>query len=265
MRRHPRQGQGQARQDHARSLADDDAVIVEGVNLVKRHIKPTPKHAAGRHPRERSADPRLEGHADRPEDGQAHARPIGQGRRTATKVRVAKSGAGAVLDVKTKNEASSRRLAMAEYVAASARRSTTKEVVAGADEAVRLQEPDAGAAPAEDRRQHGPRRGRAEPEDHRRRGRRADARSPARSRSSPAPRSRSRPSSCARACRSASMVTLRRERMWEFVDRLVTLALPRVRDFRGVSPQGLRRRAATTRSASRSRSSSPRSTTTRST
>ncbi len=32
-------------------------------------------------------------------------------------------------------------------------------------------------------------------------------------------------------------VTLRRERMWEFFDRLVTLSLPRVRDFRGVSPR----------------------------
>jgi large subunit ribosomal protein L5 len=32
-----------------------------------------------------------------------------------------------------------------------------------------------------------------------------------------------------------AMVTLRRERMWEFLDRLVTLALPRVRDFRGTS------------------------------
>lgn len=30
-------------------------------------------------------------------------------------------------------------------------------------------------------------------------------------------------------------VTLRRDRMWEFLDRLVTLSLPRVRDFRGVS------------------------------
>jgi large subunit ribosomal protein L5 len=30
------------------------------------------------------------------------------------------------------------------------------------------------------------------------------------------------------------MVTLRRERMWEFLDRFVNLALPRVRDFRGV-------------------------------
>ena len=32
-------------------------------------------------------------------------------------------------------------------------------------------------------------------------------------------------------------VTLRRERMWEFFDRLVTLSLPRVRDFRGISPR----------------------------
>ena len=33
------------------------------------------------------------------------------------------------------------------------------------------------------------------------------------------------------------MVTLRRERMWEFFDRLVSLALPRVRDFKGISPR----------------------------
>jgi large subunit ribosomal protein L5 len=33
-------------------------------------------------------------------------------------------------------------------------------------------------------------------------------------------------------------VTLRREKMWAFIDRLVSLALPRVRDFRGVSPKG---------------------------
>jgi len=31
------------------------------------------------------------------------------------------------------------------------------------------------------------------------------------------------------------MVTLRQERMWEFLDRFVTIALPRVRDFRGIS------------------------------
>src|SRR5690348_16683628 len=32
-------------------------------------------------------------------------------------------------------------------------------------------------------------------------------------------------------------VTLRRTRMYEFLDRLITVALPRVRDFRGVSPR----------------------------
>ena len=35
-----------------------------------------------------------------------------------------------------------------------------------------------------------------------------------------------------------AMVTLRGERMYEFLDRLVSIALPRVRDFRGVSPRG---------------------------
>ena len=35
-----------------------------------------------------------------------------------------------------------------------------------------------------------------------------------------------------------TMVTLRGERMYEFLDRLVSIALPRVRDFRGVSPRG---------------------------
>jgi large subunit ribosomal protein L5 len=34
-----------------------------------------------------------------------------------------------------------------------------------------------------------------------------------------------------------SMVTLRGDRMYEFLDRLVSVALPRVRDFRGVSPK----------------------------
>jgi large subunit ribosomal protein L5 len=34
-----------------------------------------------------------------------------------------------------------------------------------------------------------------------------------------------------------AMVTLRGERMWEFLDRLLSVALPRVRDFKGVSPK----------------------------
>ncbi len=32
-------------------------------------------------------------------------------------------------------------------------------------------------------------------------------------------------------------VTLRRDRMYEFMDRLVTIAMPRIRDFRGVNPK----------------------------
>jgi large subunit ribosomal protein L5 len=32
-------------------------------------------------------------------------------------------------------------------------------------------------------------------------------------------------------------VTLRRERMYEFLDRLITCSLPRIRDFRGISPR----------------------------
>jgi large subunit ribosomal protein L5 len=35
-----------------------------------------------------------------------------------------------------------------------------------------------------------------------------------------------------------AMVTLRGERMYEFLDRLMNIALPRVRDFRGVSAKG---------------------------
>jgi large subunit ribosomal protein L5 len=35
-----------------------------------------------------------------------------------------------------------------------------------------------------------------------------------------------------------AMVTLRGQRMYEFIDRLVSIALPRVRDFRGVSARG---------------------------
>ena len=50
------------------------------------------------------------------------------------------------------------------------------------------------------------------------------------------PASPSRSSSCARACRSARKVTLRGDRMWEFLDRLLSIALPRIRDFRGLSP-----------------------------
>jgi large subunit ribosomal protein L5 len=36
-------------------------------------------------------------------------------------------------------------------------------------------------------------------------------------------------------------VTLRRERMYEFLDRLVNIAIPRIRDFRGLNPKSFDR------------------------
>ena len=53
--------------------------------------------------------------------------------------------------------------------------------------------------------------------------------------------------------------------MWEFLDRLLTIALPRIRDFRGLSPQASSTAAATTRSVSTSSRCSTRSTRTAST
>jgi large subunit ribosomal protein L5 len=63
------------------------------------------------------------------------------------------------------------------------------------------------------------------------------AQSPARSRSSPRPASRLPASSCVKACRSAPRSPCAARRMFEFMDRLITIALPRVRDFRGLNPK----------------------------
>jgi ribosomal protein L5 len=60
-------------------------------------------------------------------------------------------------------------------------------------------------------------------------------------------------------------VTLRGDRMYDFLDRLITIAMPRIRDFRGVKPSRASTGAAILRWVSRSTSCSPRSTSTRST
>ena len=59
-------------------------------------------------------------------------------------------------------------------------------------------------------------------------------------------------------------VTLRGNRMYEFLDRLITVAMPRIRDFRGVSAANHSTAVATMPWASRSTSCSPRSISTRS-
>ncbi len=61
------------------------------------------------------------------------------------------------------------------------------------------------------------------------------ATSPARRLSSARPARALQTSSCARGMPVGAKVTLRGERMYEFVDRLFNVALPRVRDFRGIN------------------------------
>ena len=58
---------------------------------------------------------------------------------------------------------------------------------------------------------------------------------------------------------SAYMVTLRRDRMWHFLERLIHLAIPRIKDFRGVKDTAFDA-GATTRSVPPSRRSGRRST-----
>ena len=60
-------------------------------------------------------------------------------------------------------------------------------------------------------------------------------------------------------------VTLRGDRMWEFLDRLISIALPRIRDFRGLVADASSTAGATTPSGSTSSRSSMRSTWTGST
>jgi large subunit ribosomal protein L5 len=106
----------------------------------------------------------------------------------------------------------------------------------GDDGEVRLQEPARNPAPREDRPQHGRRRGDPGQEEGRDRGFRDGA-------------DRGQKPVITKAKKSIAQfklregmpigvkVTLRRERMYEFLDRLVTIALPRVRDFRGLNPK----------------------------
>ena len=63
----------------------------------------------------------------------------------------------------------------------------------------------------------------------------------ARSRSSPGPRSRSPAFKLREGNAIGAKVTLRGDRMWEFYDRLVSVAIPRIRDFRGLNPNVVRR------------------------
>ena len=124
-----------------------------------------------------------------------------------------------------------------------------EELVPALKRPARADQHDAGAAPREDRRQHGRRRRRqGRPYAGRGGGGPGDDHRPEAGRSRRRA-SRSRRSSSARACAIGAKVTLRGDRMWEFFDRLVSIALPRIRDFRGSQPDGRSTDTATTRSA----------------
>jgi large subunit ribosomal protein L5 len=103
-------------------------------------------------------------------------------------------------------------------------------------EAVRLQERHAGSEAHQDRPQHGRRRGR---QRHARRSKVAAAdleKIAGQKPSSPSPQV-DRRFKVRENMPIGVKVTLRKARMYEFLDRLVNIALPRVRDFRGLNPK----------------------------
>ncbi len=91
------------------------------------------------------------------------------------------------------------------------------------------------------RREHGARRRDRKRQGDRDRRRTRSASSPARSPWSPRRARASRTSSSAKGVPIGVMVTLRRDRMYHFLDKLIAIALPRVRDFKGRFPEGVRR------------------------
>ena len=104
-----------------------------------------------------------------------------------------------------------------------------------------LDQQDGDPQAGEDRHQHGGRPGHPGQGRCWRRPSTAWARSAARSRWSPRPRSRSPGFRLREGNEIGCKVTLRGRRMYEFLDRLISIALPRIRDFRGRQPQQLRR------------------------
>ena len=109
-----------------------------------------------------------------------------------------------------------------------------KEIVPALTKQFGYKSRDAGAARAEGRAQHGRRRGRRRQEAARER--RADMQKIA---GQKPVITKARKAIAAFKIREGypigCMVTLRENRMYEFLDRLISVALPRVRDFRGVS------------------------------
>ena len=138
------------------------------------------------------------------------------------------------------------------------------EIRAALVEQVRVRPGHAGAEAGQGHAQHGRGRGQAGRQDARGREGAARRPSPASSRTSAAPASRSPRFKLREGMPVGLAVTLRDERAYEFLDRLTSVAIPRIRDFRGLNPRSFDGRGNYSW-ASASRSSSRRSTTTPST
>ena len=127
-----------------------------------------------------------------------------------------------------------------ETYARASRSATRTSSARSLKERARLLVDDAGAAVDEDHAEHGRRRGQDRREGARRgdRGAHHDRR-PARA---DAPRAQvDRRFKLREGMPIGTKVTLRGARMYEFLDRLVSIALPRIRDFRGLNPRLVRR------------------------
>ena len=193
-------------------------LIVEGVNMIKRHTRPNPqRNIKG-------------GIVER--EGALHASNVQLvcpecGKMTRVGHRIAGGPQG------PRSAASAREWSTNEPPEGSVPEGSR----AGAQEGVRLHERDGDPQDREGRRQHGPRRGD-------RNAKLADVGADELGRIT------GQKAVVRRATKSiaqfklrqgmpvGAMVTLRGERMYEFLDRLISVALPRVRDFRGVSPKG---------------------------
>jgi large subunit ribosomal protein L5 len=194
-------------------------VIVQGVGFVKRHNpppNPQRKHQGRQSPKREASIHVSNVMAVLAEDDRPHA-PRCTAARDGRKVRIAR-----------------RRRGGAGQVSARLKDNYVKQVVPTADAGAQVPHRDGGAAPEEDRDSTwaSARRPRTSRSSTRRWTSWAGSR--ARSRRSSAARSRSPAFKLRQGMPIAAMVTLRGDRMYEFLDRLFNVALPRVRDFRGV-------------------------------
>ena len=212
-----------------------------------RSTRRRPARTAGRHHRQGHADRRVERRVISPKDGKPTGRLQDQRRRHE----------GAHLHADRRGDL------MSTATAAPPRSEVQRRDPSAAARDARPRQHHAGSQAREDRAQHGRRRcarqaklleGALDDLDDDRRpeaGRHQGQEEP-------------RQLQAARGSGHRRKVTLRGDRMYEFLDRLISLAIPRIRDFRGLPPKSFDGRA-TTRSVSPSSSCSRRSTTTRST